>query len=103
MGRRFCIGAFTNTDRKVRKVYRLVVLKEINVIRWVESKIYISAYDLQWGKFYPLNRNAKMVWFRVEILRVKLQTRANQDANAVTCVRNDVRDVSNNHRACSVH
>lgn len=103
MGRRFCIGAITNTDRKVRKVYRLVVLKEINVIRWVESKIYVSAYDLQWSKCYPLNRNAKIVWFRVEILRVKLQTRANQDANAVTCVRNDVRDVSNNHRACSVH
>ena len=80
-----------------------MILKEINVMRRVKSEIYTSAYDLQWAKFYPLYRNAKIIRFRMKILRVKLQTRTDQDANAVACVRNDVRDVSNNHRACSIH
>ena len=69
----------------------------------VKGKIYALAYDLQWGKFYPLYRNAKIVQFRMKILRVKLQTRTDQDTNAVVGVRNNVHDVSNNHRACSVH
>ena len=72
-------------------------------MRRVKSEIYALAYNLQWGKFYPLYRNAKIVWFRTEILSVKLQTRIDQDANTVACMRNNVHDVSNNHRACSIH